>query len=831
MLDTERDKSSDRTEMRKHMAHSETSHSESSQQHRKNMNITFRNNHATNIANTLAVDVGQIRKQTESKQANVSSLAPINPATRWKQIQRYRLAERQREHQRKVARASMQDLRQKRRKQTWQQLQRSQDRREYIWRAISQYHTLDSSTTNSGLYEEAISLYKDYEEDRSTFVNATRGQQFEQECAVCGISFKTALRHIRVNDELFLPLYCKSQLSHIDEKRTKGAPAPRKWTGYYTDRDTTVCVCNLCWQALIRKRIPKFSRKNIPLQMPCPPLSELTEFEQLLISPVLPMVYIYRFQGYGQYQSKGQCVAFQHCGQRIASELPRTPSDIIINIADVYGKGIIQIRAYLIKCALEKLKRLGHPAFKEISISNDRIEHLNEISKKLEHSDTVRKDDSHWNPNATAHGTDGKSNSHDTAPGRSSEHAPADPKVLSASEALRGAGQQQEVEETFAIHTQNMPLAVEVHGEKALEEAVLELFREISSGSAKLYSSNSSSDGWPDRFPCLMPDGRGGPKGVFVHINLREWIAHVLRIRRLNFHTHITFICYANIITRRNKITGLIAKKPISQKVPKAVEELVRLSHERTRTSVPESTLQVLMKQVSVFVDKLPGSVRDMADFRKDLITMMVRKGPPSFFLTLSAADSVRIETYLDILKGASIQDVKNLSSQQRLELLSSNPVLATMSFKNRLDSILKFILEGKSQPLGKISHYAIKAEWQGRLSEHAHILLWTAKPLPPVQNNDDDKRAFFEDEDNNETDANTTYTNNDDNDNKNGNNEIMVKRAEAVASAYLPVVDNAAITEDNLKLRASHPRKANIVDAIRNEPIPLGAHINESNK
>ena len=79
-----------------------------------------------------------------------------------------------------------------------------------------------------------------------------------------------------------------------------------------------------------------------------PPLSELTEFEQLLISPVLPLVYIYRLQGYRQYQCKGECVAFQHNVQRIASELPRSPSDIIINIADVYGKGIIQIGAYLI---------------------------------------------------------------------------------------------------------------------------------------------------------------------------------------------------------------------------------------------------------------------------------------------------------------------------------------------------------------------------------------------------------------------------------------------------------------------------------------------------
>ena len=208
------------------------------------------------------------------------------------------------------------------------------------------------------------------------------------------------------------------------------------------------------------------------------------------------MVYIYQFQGYGQYKSKGQSVAFQHNAQRIASELPRNRSHIIINVAKVYGKGIIQICAYLIKCALEKLRRLGHPRFKQISINSDSIEHLNEMNKKLEHSYIVRKVDPHWEQNVTARGTDAKRNSHDTARGRNSGHVPADLKVLSIWEAIIGAGQQQEVEEIFAIHAQNMPLAFEVHRGKDLEEAVLGQFHEISSGSGKLYSpANFPMDG------------------------------------------------------------------------------------------------------------------------------------------------------------------------------------------------------------------------------------------------------------------------------------------------------------------------------------------------
>ena len=179
-------------------------------------------------------------------------------------------------------------------------------------------------------------------------------------------------------------------------------------------------------------------------------------------------------------------------------------------------------------------------------------------------------------------------------------------------------------------------------------------------------------------------------------------MAHNLWIRRLNFHTHITFIYSANILTRRNKIEGLIAKKPISRTAKKAVEELVRLFHARTRTSIPESTLQVLMMQVSVPVNRLHGSVRYMTHLRKDLITVMVRKLPPEFFFTLSAADSVWIETYLNILKGASIQDVKTGQvSKTRNVVIEAVPV--TVSFKNHPRGkistkfhIMPLILSGK---------------------------------------------------------------------------------------------------------------------------------------
>ena len=119
---------------------------------------------------------------------------------------------------------------------------------------------------------------------------------------------------------------------------------------------------------------------------------------------------------------------------------------------------------------------------------------------------------------------------------------------------------------------------------------------------------------------------------------------------------------------RRNKIIGLIAKKPISDRVTTAIEALFNIS-KRQNTNiqrVPDSILKYLIKQLSIYVDKLPGSVRDMADFRRDLITMMIRRGPPTLCLTLSAPDSAWVEPYMDIVPSAGIQEIRQMNAKQR---------------------------------------------------------------------------------------------------------------------------------------------------------------------
>ena len=72
----------------------------------------------------------------------------------------------------------------------------------------------------------------------------------------------------------------------------------------------------------------------------------------------------------GQYQSKGQCVAFQNKVQTIADIVPRTLSELFINISDIYGHKDIIIRVMKLRKALRFLET-NHPAYDDIKISKE----------------------------------------------------------------------------------------------------------------------------------------------------------------------------------------------------------------------------------------------------------------------------------------------------------------------------------------------------------------------------------------------------------------------------------------------------------------------------
>lgn len=125
------------------------------------------------------------------------------------------------------------------------------------------------------------------------------------------------------------------------------------------------------------------------------------------------------------------------------------------------------------------------------------------------------------------------------------------------------------------------------------------VFSKIRSGSGDMYLSECPTWGWELLFPTLLPDGKGGPEGLYEKVTLPEFRC-VSQIPSLNFHRSIPFIFYCNSATRRNKITGVSACKPISKSVSNAITELTKLSRgNHNYHNVNALSVKRLLNQVS----------------------------------------------------------------------------------------------------------------------------------------------------------------------------------------------------------------------------------------
>ena len=117
--------------------------------------------------------------------------------------------------------------------------------------------------------------------------------------------------------------------------------------------------------------------------------------------------------------------------------------------------------------------------------------------------------------------------------------------------------------------------------------------------------------------------------------------------------------------------------------------------------------------------------------------------------MTLSTADlhwpEMTQAVALQLRRRLSRDDVLKKSIAQRSTYLQQNPVTGVCMFQHRLQSFISQYLLNDTHPLGHITDYVIKIEFQMRGSPHAHCLLWV-KDAPKInQDSDDDVCTFID--------------------------------------------------------------------------------------
>ena len=140
---------------------------------------------------------------------------------------------------------------------------------------------------------------------------------------------------------------------------------------------------------------------------------------------------------------------------------------------------------------------------------------------------------------------------------------------------------------------------------------------------------------------------------------------------------------------------------------------------ETVRSFVSEDKSYMFMKAVK-------GTPAYWKQFLYDVLAMVKQLNLPTFFLSLSCADLRWDELILIIarLNQIDIQETE-IDYFRKCEILNQNPVLTARHFQFRVEVFFKEIILNKNGPLGEVSHYVIKVEFQLRGSPHIHSFLW----------------------------------------------------------------------------------------------------------
>ena len=127
----------------------------------------------------------------------------------------------------------------------------------------------------------------------------------------------------------------------------------------------------------------------------------------------------------------------------------------------------------------------------------------------------------------------------------------------------------------------------------------------------------------------------------------------------------------------------------------------------------------------------------------------MIRQlGPATLFCSFSSAETqwvhlLRILAQLVDNTTYTDEQIENFNWEDRCCLIQSDPVTCARHFDYQVNQFLTHFLLSSSEPLGKISDWFYRVEYQQRGSPHIHMLIWI-KDAPQFQTDSDKEVTTF---------------------------------------------------------------------------------------
>ena len=138
------------------------------------------------------------------------------------------------------------------------------------------------------------------------------------------------------------------------------------------------------------------------------------------------------------------------------------------------------------------------------------------------------------------------------------------------------------------------------------------------------------------------------------------------------------------------------------------------------------------------FMKTVRGTPAYWEQTMRDLFSMIRQLGIPTFFTSFSAADRRWTEIVKCICSQLGRQYDEDMNWTDYCHLINKNVVTATRMFDHRVKCFLRDFLMSPANPIGKITDYFHRVEFQARGWPHLHCLIWIENaPVLDVQSDE----------------------------------------------------------------------------------------------
>jgi len=475
-------------------------------------------------------------------------------------------------------------------------------------------------------------------------------------------------------------------------------------------------ICTTCQRHLNKGTTPPQAQvNNMALHEEPAIINELTDFESRLIAKRIPFMKITTLPRGRQRGIIGSVVNVPSDVDETCNMLPRTPT----------SAGIIPVK-------LKRKQEYKSHVYYEHVRPNKVLEAFQWLKENNHHYAEVIDASDKWKETFTAE--DSNLWNHLTQPEIEDEL----PETSSMTEDDERGASEVEVQERLPEVNTEHPLDTCIQ----ISDISLDVSKAIciSPGEGKTPVGLMIDSGCEElAFPKLFPTGKFGfDTHRETNITPKKYFNARILNKSGKFASNTEYLFFAQYITEYKQVWDNISIA--LRKTYSHTESGQALTSSTVRNA--ETLASFINKDHAYqFLQTVRGSPPYWQKAMYKLLASVKQFGIFTFFVTLSSADL----KWHDALQAISRQqgrpltdeEVESLTYEEKTTLLRSNPVTAARHFDHRLQSFFRLFLLSPAEPLGKITHYSYRIEFQQRGSPHAHIVLWTENSPSPDDQDD----------------------------------------------------------------------------------------------